>query len=363
MPDITEVVAQFRAGLLRLERRAASEIVRAYGTVWRDLKPAVEYLGQQIEQARERGETVSLDWLFQFERLQSLQRQVEARVAAVVDLLDATVTAEQAEVVAAARRHAEQLIRTSLGRPPVPNVSVSFAQLPAYALQDLVGALQDGSPLRELLDALGEAASREVQRRLIVGVATGLNPVDVARQVREALANNLARALTIARTEILRSYRTASLRTYQANADLVNGWVWRSAADRRTCAFCWARHGSVHPLNEPFATHPRCRCSPAPVTRSWRELGFVTVQSTETPEPTGPELFARLPEATQRAVLGPVKFEAYRSGRIALEDLVGVRRDPRWGPVGYERSLLDAMRAAEQRKSGERERQQEEERS
>lgn len=351
MPDIIEIVDQFRADLLLRERRAATEIVRAYGAVWRDIKPHVDALDEQIAQARARGEDVSPAWLLQFRRLESLQRQIEVEVRRVADLVDQVVTREQAEVIEAARRHAAQLVAARLGQPPSPEVSVSFSQLPTQAFVDLVGVLQDGSPLRDLLDALGTDASRRVQQRLLVGVATGLNPVEVARQIREALGGNLARALTIARTEVLRSYRTASLRTYRANPDVVKAWTWRSAADRRTCAFCWARHGSVHSVDEPFASHPRCRCSPVPVTRSWRELGITTAPDTEPLEPTGPELFARLPVHEQRAILGPAKYEAYSTGRITLQDLIGIRRDPRWGPVGYERSLAAALQVAEQRRT------------
>ena len=57
----------------------------------------------------------------------------------------------------------------------------------------------------------------------------------------------------------------------------------------------------------------------------------------------GPDLFARLPEDQQRAILGPAKFAAYQVGAIRLEDLRGIRRDPRWGPVGYERSLREVL--------------------
>ncbi len=68
--------------------------------------------------------------------------------------------------------------------------------------------------------------------------------------------------------------------------------------------------------------------------------------------------FARLFEEQQRAILGPAKFVAYKGGQIALEDLRGFRRDPRWGRVGYERSLAESVGSAAVRRwleRGERE--------
>lgn len=342
MADIFETADRFRAELLRRERQAATELVRVYGAVWQRIKQRLDDLGEQIQQARARGEEVSPAWLFQFERLQTLQRQVEAEIREFARFAESRIIAEQHEAVQAAQEHAEALMRAGLGEPS-PGVTVTFAKLPRDAVQDLVGFLQDGSPLRELLDELGPEASQQVRRALVTGVATGQHPTVIARQVRQALGGNLVRALTIARTEVLRAYRESSRRVYEANRDVMEGWIWHSAANARTCAFCWSMHGSFHRLDERFATHPRCRCAMIPATRSWRDLGFRDVPETRAEVTPGPELFARLPEDEQRAILGPAKFAAYQAGRITLEDLRGFRRDPRWGPVGYERSLREVL--------------------
>jgi hypothetical protein len=61
------------------------------------------------------------------------------------------------------------------------------------------------------------------------------------------------------------------------------------------------------------------------------------------PVKTGPERFAALPEASQLQVLGPLKFEAYKTGRITLQDLVGTSNNRRWGMSLQTRSLKDAL--------------------
>lgn len=259
----------------------------------------------------------------------------------------ARIASGQAVAAEMGQEHARQLALAGLGEPP-PGVTVMWARLPREAVVDLIGFLHDGSPLRTLLDELGPEASAAVRQALVTGVATGQSPRTVARWIREGLGGNLVRALTISRTEMLRSYRESSRRSYRANSDVVESWVRHEACDQRTCPLCWALHGKEYPLKERFATHPRCRGTLLPKTRSWRDIlgekGAGIPETRVSVEP-GPSRFARLPEAEQMRVLGPAKFAAWRDGAIGWEDIPGFRRDPKWGPVGYERGLRDILGA------------------
>ncbi len=62
--------------------------------------------------------------------------------------------------------------------------------------------------------------------------------------IRGRLGGNLVRALRISRTEMLRAYREATRRNYQANGDIVAGWRWLCAKQARTCAACLAMDGT-----------------------------------------------------------------------------------------------------------------------
>lgn len=339
MPTIYEQAEAFRAALLRQERAAASAMLEAYGQVWQNIQAELMRLTRQIEMARANGEVVNATWLLKQRDFLALQRQIEVELGKFIVFADARIRAEQARAVADALSHAEQLVLAGLVEAPI-----SIHLLPREAFTNLVGFLHDGSPLRDLLDQLGPEASTAARNALLTGLATGQGPRVIARLMREALGGNLARALTIARTETLRAYREASLQTYRANRDVVKGWIWLSAASRRTCACCWAMHGTFHRLDERLDGHPNCRCSMLPVTRSAKELGL----SAEFPQPQiepGAARFARLPEAEQRKVLGAAKFRAYQAGQITLQDLVGRRRSERWGTMRYERSLRAALAA------------------
>lgn len=302
-----------RAALLRGERQAASELVRAYGEVWRRIKGELDALLAERTRTERRGEPVDEGWLFQYGRLQALQNQVEGEIKLFAEFADPLITRQQGAAVDAALAHAEELAReqrggggegqggASTGSAPV---QVQWSRLPREAVQGVIGFTADGSPLRALLDALGPAAGQAVRDELISGVALGVHPTQIARRVKAALGDNLVRALRISRTETLRAYREATFLSYQANDQVLDGWVWLSAATARTCAACWGLHGTVHPLSERQVDHPNGRCTQAPHLKGAQPVDIEA----------GEDQFARMEPAKQDAILGKAAGAAYRGG-------------------------------------------------
>lgn len=329
-----QVAERQRAALLRGERQAASELVRAYGGVWQRIQARLDALWQAKAAAEADGLAVGDSWLYQFNRLDTLQRQVEAELRMFVEFADPLITRQQGVAVDAALQHSEELVRTLTSQA---GVSVGWARLPTSAIEDLIGFTADGSPLRELLDALGPAASSSVRAALIQGLALGRGPAAVAREIRQALGGNVARALTISRTETLRAYREATRRSYEVNSDVVDGWIWNCACTERSCAMCWAMHGSVHPHSESLNDHPNGRCSMLPHVKD-----FPGMAPQALPE-AGPAQFARLTPAQQDGILGKAAGRAYRGGAFKLEDVVGRTFDPDWGPGFRVKSLRELV--------------------
>lgn len=343
--NIYQRAAQFRRELLQMERPAAAEMVSAYGDAWLRIRDRLDELLAQIPEATDAGKTVSQGWLFRGARLKTLLEQVESEIRTFARTADGLLTTSQQRAVGMALQHAEQLYLAGLEPATRAGVFLTFNRLPVGAVQQLVGFTVSGSPLRALFDELGPGASKDVRKALLNGIVLGRGPRAIAREVKRTLGGNLVRALTIARTETLRSYREAGRLTYEENDDVVKGWRWVAAADRRTCAFCWAMDGTVHKLDEPMATHPNCRCTQVPVTKTLAELGIAGADVAQPAYKPGTERFAELDEAEQLQILGPAKFAAYRDKRITLTDLAGFRRDPRWGKVGFEKSLTAILGA------------------
>jgi len=349
---IYQVVEAQRAALLRGERQAASELVRTYGGVWQRIMAELDRLLQARAEAEAQGQEVGAGWLYQFNRLETLQRQVEGELRVFAEFADPLITRQQDAAVEAALEDVEQLVRRqpALAGPGESGISTAWVRLPRGEVEDLVGFTATGSPLRTLLEKLGPAAASSVRDALIQGVALGTHPTQIARQVRAAVGMGLTRALTISRTETLRAYREATLRSYQANDQVVDGWTWLSAATARTCAVCWAQHGSVHPLSERLESHPNCRCSMVPHLRVDGERGSeLGIERRAEGQPVtitpGAEQLARMEPGKQDAILGRAAGAAYRAGAFRLEDVVDRRFDADWGTTLGVKSLRQMVGA------------------
>lgn len=267
MADSLPAVAdRFRAQVLAGDRQAAGELVRAYGQTYEVLQQQMAALLAKMQAAEVMDQPVRLSWLYEQQRLAQLQQQALALFAGFAERADATIVAQQQAAFALGEQSAQELLAAAFSTTPSGAIAATFNRLPSGALRELMGTLQDGSPLRDLLATFGEAAAADLQRALVTGVATGQSPQQIAYALRQALGGSLTRALTISRTESLRSYRTAALETYRANDDVVKGWVWLASLSSRTCAYCISMNGSFHKLEEPFASHPRCLTPGAVVT-------------------------------------------------------------------------------------------------
>ncbi|MCP9496097.1 MAG: phage head morphogenesis protein [Pyrinomonadaceae bacterium MAG19_C2-C3] len=328
MPNIYQIAEANKARLLAGERRASLELVEAYAVAYRQSKASIEALTADIEAARVSGSPVSSSWLFERDRMSRLQGEIESEMSRFSVRAAKTVTGEQQLSFEFGARDAKNLIIESKGA----SVAAELGGLDARSVEAVAGFAGDGTPLRSLFDELGAHTSRRVRDELIAGVAQGAGARVIASRIKDAFGGDLARALTLSRTEVLRSYRTAVLDTYRATPHIVKAYRWQSTLSPRTCGLCWAMHARMFPLNVPMSTHPNCRCTLIPVTD-------------RTPErtPSGAEEFAKLEKGYQLEVLGKGKFDLYKAGKLELSDLVGERIDARWGVVRYERSLRDIV--------------------
>lgn len=344
MPDIYDIAKEFKRNLRMHEQAASDAMTSAYGEAWQRIKADLDVLTRQIADAQKSGSPVTVSWLFKEERLQSLLRQVEFQINGVARFASYSIEFEQRKAVNAAGSNALQSILFKLeATNSAPRIVSDWNYLPTPALEHLIGTLSDGSPLHDLFDTFGYEASAKARSALITGVATGAGPRQIARSLHSITGESLTRTLTIARTETMRSYNSASLANYRANSDVVKGWQWEAELSSRTCAMCVSMHGTEHSLDEPFSSHQNCRCTPMPITLSYAELGISGVPEPTEDAETGDEWFARQDDEKQRTILGVGKYELYSEGKIELADVVGTKDDARWGRSRYEKPLKELV--------------------
>lgn len=338
VPDILTVSAAFRQALEQQERAALVDMASAYAAVQDDLGPAIERLAEQIEALREAEGDLSPSKLFSLERYRILERQLLDEMERLSAQLEGRIVRQQAAAIELGQESAIEQVKAAFGQQYGQTAAdaLRLTRLPVDALTDLVGFLAPESPLRASLERLGPLAAQQIQRGLIAGLALGRGPRETARLTREAFGGNLTHALRVTRTSQLYAHRSAALRLYQQNDDVVTGWRWNAARNARTCPACLANHGRVFPLSTPMRSHWSCRCAASPVVRGTR-IRFQT----------GEEWFRQQPDAVQRDILGIAAHRAYRNGLVRLTDFLGQRHDATLGTVYQRRALREIIRPDE----------------
>ena len=338
-PQILNLSNLFRAQNLARERREAGVIERYYGEVCRRLQLPITQLTNQIERDRMAGKEPTEAQILRLERIQTIQRQAGEELDKYARVAGDIVAAGQRESIAAGEQQAYQL--TLAGFPPGATLATSFTQMPRESVEALVGFLQDGSPLVDVIAKYAGDASQSFGEALVHGLAAGWNPRKLAQELRSKFGMGLTNALRLARTEQLRAYRAATLHSYQESG-VVKGWERHAAQDNRTCMACIMLDGKIYSTRDAMDDHPQGRCAMLPITATYAEMGI------DAPEPDftrekGSDWFQRQDEATQRKMMGDAKWEAWKEGRFSLEDLPKQMTSDVWGDSWTPKSLEELV--------------------
>lgn len=354
---LLKTVADFKKRLLDREAQAVATMERYHQhTIATYIQPRLQKLYddilkkyKELEASRDPGDTTPLDvpksWIV--ERIQ--QENLQLLISGQIDQFGALALTQTRMLQYFGLNLGLESAQSQL-RDVVPaQVKATFGVPSTKAIESLVGATQAGSPLGDLFRGFGSEAADNVTKALVSGVTNGDNPRTIAPRVQQALGISRNRALVISRTESLRCYRTAALETYRANDDVVGGWVWCADLSPRTCAACIVMNGTKHSLDEEFGSHPCCRCSPVPETRSYDSiLSQLGIDGSDIPDTrvaiqSGPDWFNEQPESVKQQILGAAKYAAFNNGDFELEDIVGHSHSDDWGHSIYEKSLKDLV--------------------
>lgn len=315
----------YQAQLDRLESAATQRLIDHYLRSWRRLEAMLNALLLEIgDQPPTRGQ------LARMERYQALIQQITTELAGL-QALTADEVAAAADLISLGEAHARELI--GLGMGGNRQIAGMFNVLPREAIEALIGFLDPTGPLYARLRQLTAVNAEHVANAMIEGITLGFNPRKIARMVRDAFGRGLADALRFVRTAQLWAYREANRASMIANQSVLDGWVWSAAFDERVCMSCVVMHGTIHPVEKALNDHHNGRCVAIPLV-----IGFDN-PITE----TGIEWFERQSAATQRALMGPGKFDAWQNGRVRLDQLTEERQDDVYGLMRGEPSLKQLL--------------------
>lgn len=340
--ELENVINNFYETLDAKEEKTLRRLAVAHQRTIDKLSAQLEKVTKRIELDQKLG-LDSGTYILQQQRLAAFITQANEYFQEFGTDVGVELTQAQKDAVSLAEDFVPDSITAINGPPPT---GFTFAKLPEGAIQQFVGSLADGSPVRSLTESFGADAAKILNNLLLTGIATGQNPLTVARQMAAAVPDMLRhKANTIARTEMMRANRGANTKLFKANKDVVKGWKWFSSLDRRTCPVCWAMHGKTFPPGEIMATHPNCRCTQIPITKTWKELGFDVPEVAQPISLTedGEYFFKKLDVEDQIHVLGKSGHTLYKNGVAKLEDFVQDTYSPQWGFGRTTRSIKDMV--------------------
>jgi SPP1 gp7 family putative phage head morphogenesis protein len=302
MPEsaVVRVMREFKQDLLNREAQQVAEMTRRWGQVERSLEGRMRDLMEEIARTATSGTTLTEAQLMQMDRYRALLAQVQTQMRQYERESALQIAAEQRTLAGLGIDHAAAAIEAT-------GIDMAFNRLPATAVEYMAGLAGDGSPLFDVLQqrAIAPDAIEGLTEALINGVAQGWNPRKTASAMADGLAQGLNKALVIARTEQLRVYRQANVSEYRASG-VVSGYKRLSAHDERVCIGCLAADGQEVTLDEDFASHVCCRCTAVPIVEG---MGAADWQA-------GGDWFAAQEESTQRAIMGPGRYDLWKTGQV-----------------------------------------------
>lgn len=315
--QLEKAITAHRRAIRSIDRAALLRVYLAHQQAMETINPLIERLQAKVNELG----TLTPSELFRLERYQELQRQLDAEMRRLAASTGEITTEAQRRAVVVALDHAETIATaTAATRAGAAVIASSWVRVPFSAVQDFIGATQAG-PLAELLASFETVAGQVVVKEITDGLTLGRGPRAVADAITKATDIARNRALTISRTEMLRSMRGATLTTYNDNRDILSGWIWTAAISSNTCGACLAMDGSFHELSESMDSHPNCRCAMRPALKD------VPMRKVE----TGAQWFGKQSPETQDAVLGKSGGAAYRAGEVELHDFIRISESQEWG--------------------------------
>lgn len=321
-------IERFKAGEVR-------RILDLYDEVLPDLLDQIE---QRLNRIDERGFDTGPATT---ERLQQMASAIDTATRDLRDRSQARLTSNMFDLAGD-----EVAFQAGVIKQALP-VTFDMVLPSAQTLRSVVTARPfDGRLLKDWFRGLETAQRDGLKSAVRIGITEGETVQQIARRIRGTRARNFIdgvvalnrrQAEAVVRTTVTHVSTHAREATFEANQDLVKGAQWVSTLDARTCPECMALDGKVFDPGKgrrPPA-HIGCRCTTAPVLRSWKEIG---IDLNEAPPGTRASMNGQVtdtvtygkwlegqPPEIQNDALGATRARLFRKGQLKVESFTNRR--------------------------------------
>lgn len=318
-------------------------LVVAWNRAWSVVVQEWEEAAHALVDASDGGRTPGFGAIMREERAQRAFAATRALLNDLSEQAGVQIVSSSREAIEVALDGRSGVVGSQLPAANRAEAVANFNRVDDQALDAIVR--RSTHQIESTLRPLSSRAAEAMLRSLVKGVAVGDNPTTAAQEMVNAVQGHfnggLTRAMVIARTEILDAHRNGAARWDAANTDVLQGWQWLSALDKRTCPSCWSKHGSTYSVSDSGPLdHQQGRCARLPVVRSWKDLGF-KIPEPPSLVPDAQSVFNSMPESSQLDVMGAKRLELLKSGQVSWGQLSQLRTTSGWRDSFAPTSLRD----------------------
>lgn len=343
---VIDAAVRFRLRLINRSAAAEQRMAQAYGRAFQRVQPQIRALEEATlgmgDVFLSRGKAMELA------SLRNLRTAVEGEISRYAIVADQEIANLTSDAVRAGLSNSRDIAAsyfdpaylrerglTRLAGSGRQALTASWNQLAPEQVETLIGFLSEDSPLHSnLVDRLGDAVAERMANKLAEAISLGINPNRIGAEIARELGVGLTWSQTTARTAQMWAYREATRANYMANSDVISGWTWYSALDTRVCMSCLSKHGQRFPVNAVLADHHNGRCVAIPALRFGERFG-IEIDEIE----PGETWFNKQSEATQKTIMGPGMFDAWKAGEFAFRELSVRVENPIYGEMFQEATL------------------------
>ena len=222
--------------------------------------------------------------------------------------------------------------------------TVSREQLQAIVSDAPIKIGEKGAMLlEEAFNTLAEGKVASIRNAIRLGMVSGEGVPEITRrlkgtraaQYKDGILEGSRRDMEkIVRSVVQNTSNQAVQATYQANSNILNGWIYCGTLDSKMCSVCSSHYGQQFPLGEgPLPIlHISCRCFQLPAIKTWKELGVDVEEMPPSMKASanGPvradmsyqEWLSSQDKATQIDILGSNRQKLFTEGRMKFDSFV-----------------------------------------
>jgi len=301
--------------------------------------------------------TIKPDSTFSVTRMNALADEMEALTKGIQaqltkDISKTTITAGKASY------EEHNKIASFDGRVPGFNhVALSAAQMKSLVTETKVG----GKLLNEWVgDNFSNILKADFKTKITSGMLMGQSYKEMLKQFDSGVYKRFSNDMEgLTRTYVQSVNVNAMHDVAKANDDIIKGWKWNSVAENRTCIRCLSldSRDKIYPIDggPEMPLHIRCRCFPEYITKSFREMGLDIDEIKDSYKPytirgeiqpvtgkikpgkigvgggkmistgrflgTYEDYFKGVSPAVKQQILGPTRYELWKSGKVSLSNM------------------------------------------